>query len=74
VTPADPPTLKAGLQSGNIILSWPTNATGFNLESATNLPTAIWTGVIPAPVIVSTNYFVTNTPNTGQRFYRLHKP
>jgi hypothetical protein len=74
VTPADPPTLKAGLQSGNIILSWPTNATGFNLESTTNLPAAIWTGVIPAPVIVSTNYFVTNTPNTGQRFYRLHKP
>ena len=74
VTPADPPILKASLQSGNVILSWPTNATGFNLESATNFPTAIWTGVIPAPVIVSTNNFVTNTPNTGQRFYRLHKP
>jgi hypothetical protein len=70
----DPPTLNASLQAGNIILSWLTSATGFNLESATNLPATIWTGVIPAPVIVSTNNFVTNTANAGQRFYRLHKP
>lgn len=72
--PLNPPTLSASLQAGNIILSWPTNATGFNLESASNLPAVIWTGVLPAPVIFNTNNFVTNATSAEQKFYRLHKP
>lgn len=74
VVQANPPTLKASLIAGQIVLSWPTNATGFALESATNLVGASWSNVLPAPVFFSTNNFVTNSADADRRFYRLRKP
>jgi uncharacterized repeat protein (TIGR03803 family) len=53
------------IRSGaNVILSWPTNATGFILQSTTNLVSAIWTNV-------SGQFAVTNPISGTQRFYRL---
>src|SRR5215467_7841208 len=43
----------------NAQLSWPTNAGGFNLESAMSLPAASWQVLANNPVIVGTNYTVT---------------
>lgn len=74
LVPIDPPTLTATLAANEIILAWPTNAPGFQLESATNLPTALWTGVLPLPTILHTNHIVTNVVDAARRFYRLHKP
>jgi uncharacterized repeat protein (TIGR03803 family) len=58
----------------NVVLSWSTNATGFNLQSATNLssPTS-WNAVFPSPVIVNGTNTVTNTVSGAARFYRLTK-
>ena len=56
----------------NVILSWPTNAVGFTLQSTTNLvsPT-VWSANFPAPVIVNGQTTVTNPITDVQRFYRL---
>ena|ERR1017187_7405513 len=56
----------------NVILTWPTNATGFTLQSTTNLVSpAVWTTVVPGPVVVNGNNTVTNPISGTQQFYRL---
>jgi uncharacterized repeat protein (TIGR03803 family) len=70
---ASPPRPKlTTIHSGaKVILAWPTNSTGFSLQSTTNLLPAAWSTVSPAPVVVNTNNVVTNTISGTQRFYRL---
>ncbi len=56
----------------NVILTWPTNATGFNLESTTNLVSpAAWITNATAPFVVNTNNAVTNGITGTRKFYRL---
>jgi autotransporter-associated beta strand protein len=63
------------LSSSSLKFSWPTNYTGFTLESNTNLSSNLWTLVVPTPVISGTNYVVTNSTTTlPQCFYRLRSP
>jgi formylglycine-generating enzyme len=58
--------------AANVILTWPTNATGFTLQSTTNLVSpAVWTTVVPGPVAVNGNNTVTNPISGTQQFYRL---
>jgi uncharacterized repeat protein (TIGR03803 family) len=61
------------LHSGtNVIVTWPTNATGYTLQSTTNLaPPAVWTTVSPAPVVINTNNVVTNAISGKTMFYQL---
>ena len=61
------------IRSGtNVVLTWPANATGFALQSTTNLVSpAVWSAVSPAPVVVNTNNAVTNTISGTRKFYRL---
>jgi uncharacterized repeat protein (TIGR03803 family) len=70
--PPAPPEL-AFLRSGtNLNLMWSTNATGFTLQSATNIALpGLWLPVSPAPVIVRGQYTVTTAPSNRQMFYRL---
>jgi uncharacterized repeat protein (TIGR03803 family) len=63
-----PPVLGIQLSGTNVILTWPTNVTGFNLETTTNLvPPILWSGV-------SGQYAVTNPASSKQRFFRLNHP
>jgi hypothetical protein len=66
------PQLAIVCSGANVILTWPTNAAGFTLQSTTNLtPPAVWTTVSPAPVVVNTNNAVTNAISGTEQFYRL---
>jgi uncharacterized repeat protein (TIGR03803 family) len=67
-----PPPLTLGLSGTNVVLTWPTNADGFILQSTTNLsiPTA-WGPVSPAPTNFNEQYVVTNSRYGGPMFYRL---
>ncbi len=67
-----PPMLTLIPYGRNIILTWPTNAFGFTLQSATNLASlSIWTTNSPGPVVIGNQNVVIN-PTTGpQQFYRL---
>jgi Tol biopolymer transport system component len=58
----------------NLILSWPTNVMGFNLENTAVLTNSPWSGVAPAPVVVGGRYTVTNLIADAARFYRLRWP
>src|SRR6266850_2082738 len=55
-----------------VILTWPTNYTGFTLQSTTNLvsPT-FWSTVSPGPVVIGGQNVVINTVSSAQQFYRL---
>jgi len=56
----------------NVVLSWATNATGFNLESTSSLGAgAVWQTNSTVPVVISGQYVVTNAIAGTQRYYRL---
>ncbi len=61
------------IRSGaNVILTWPTDAAGFTLQSTTNLVSpAVWSTVSPAPVVVNGQNAVTNSTPGTKKFYRL---
>jgi uncharacterized repeat protein (TIGR03803 family) len=70
------PQLSIAPSASNIVLSWPTNYggfdyTGYTLQSATNLSSAIWTANLPAPVVVNGQNTVTNPISGMQQFFRL---
>lgn len=67
-----PPQLAITLSEANAILTWPTNAIGFTLQSATNLlPQALWSAVSPGSVIINGENTVTNPISGAKMFYRL---
>ena len=55
----------------NMILKWPTNASGFTLECTSNLMSSSWGNVTSTPVVVDTNFLVTYTALGAQMFFRL---
>jgi hypothetical protein len=65
-----PPQLTIVASGTNVILSWPTNAVGFTLQSTTNLGGA-WSTNSPAPIVIGGQNVVTNPLSGPQRFYRL---
>ncbi len=67
-----PPQLTIIPSGANVILTWPTNATGFTLQSTSNLVSPVfWTNVSPGPVVVDRQNAVTNHILGAQHFYRL---
>ncbi len=67
-----PPQLTIIPSGTNVILTWPTNAAGFSLQSSTNLvSSAVWTTVSPATVIVNRQNAVTNPISGTQQYFRL---
>jgi uncharacterized repeat protein (TIGR03803 family) len=71
--PLPPPPQLTIIDSGaNVILTWPTNAIGFTLQSTTNLvSSAVWTTNSSPPVIVNGQNTVTNPISGPQMFFRL---
>jgi uncharacterized repeat protein (TIGR03803 family) len=55
----------------NIILTWSTNATGFTLQSTTNLSSPLWITNLPAEAIVDGQNAVTTPISATQQFFRL---
>jgi uncharacterized repeat protein (TIGR03803 family) len=70
--PPAPPELSASLSESMLVLTWPTNSTGFALQSATNLaPPVAWSTLGLAPAVVNGLNTVTNRVSEGPQFYRL---
>ena len=67
-----PPLLTLIPYGANVILTWPTNAVGFTLQSTTNLGLpADWSTNSSAPVVLGGQNVVTNPITGPQQFYRL---
>ena len=63
-----PPTLSITLSGPNVILTWPSNFTGFNLQSATNLTSPVFWSPIAG------QYVVPDSISGKQKYYRLMHP
>jgi hypothetical protein len=68
------PALQARVSGKSFILSWPTNATGYVLQTTTNLAAAnSWAAVTNTPATVNQQSVVTNPISGAARFYRLRQ-
>ncbi|MGP8198286.1 MAG: choice-of-anchor tandem repeat GloVer-containing protein [Limisphaerales bacterium] len=65
------PQLAITRSGANVVLTWTNTATGFTLQSSTNLSAAAWSTNLPAPVVLNGQYTVTNPISGTQRFYQL---
>jgi hypothetical protein len=65
---AAPPSLSASLSGNQLTISWPVDATGFNLEEADSLTNPAW-----SPVGGVANNSVTVLAGPGNKFFRLRK-
>ena len=70
---ASPPMLTVNRSGGSIVLSWPTNATGFALWWATNLPATSWSSNAVPPTVLNGQYTITEATAGVRKFYRLSK-
>jgi len=69
------PTLRLSRAGQNVVLAWPTNDSGFTLQSAAALSAApTWSTVPQAPVVNGTNFTVTVPLAGGNSLYRLIQP
>ena len=60
--------------AGNfVVIAWPTNATGFVLQSADRLSPANWTEVTNTVGVVGSEHTLTNSLSATNRFFRLRK-
>ncbi len=71
LAPSPSPQLTIVPSGANVLLTWSLDASGFTLQSATNLVTPVWSPVAPAPAIVNGQNVVTNRISGTQQFYRL---
>jgi len=62
-------------RSGNTVtLAWPAEASGFNLETASNLqPNAIWSAVADAPVLQNGQQTLSRPVTNSNQFFRLRR-
>lgn len=66
-----PQILTIARSANRVVLSWPTNAAGFVLQSTTNLPAANWVTVTNVGSISNGQYLLTNDVPNKTRFFRL---
>lgn len=65
------PTLAFSTSQKSLVFTWPANASGVVLQSATNLASPVWTVVSTSPVIINGQNTVTNPISSTQQFFRL---
>ena len=65
------PVLEVTGAGQNVVLSWPTNAVGFNLEAAGELSPTSWHILNDSPAVIGNRYVLTNSPANPARFFRL---
>jgi hypothetical protein len=64
-------SLRIFRSGSNVVVAWPTAASGFVLQSATDLTASNWVNVGTSPTVVGSENFITNTAPTGNAFFRL---
>jgi hypothetical protein len=66
-----PQWLRAARAGNNAVISWPTNATGFVLQSSDTLSPANWVNVASPVVVVGSEKTVTSRLAGTNKFFRL---
>jgi uncharacterized repeat protein (TIGR03803 family) len=65
------PKLTIVPSGAKLLLTWPTNFTGFTVQSTANLVSAVWTTNSATPIVLNGQYTVTNPISGPQQFFRL---
>jgi hypothetical protein len=65
------PRLGITLTGNKVVISWPTSAAGYNLETTTNLSAGNWGGISNGIITVGANYAFTNSSSGKTAFFRL---
>jgi len=65
------PELTVTPSRSSVVLTWPTNFTGYALQSTANLISPVWTTNFPTPVVFNGLVTVTNPISGTQQFFRL---
>ena len=68
-----PPPLAIARNGANALVSWPTAAVGFDLQSCNNLLAANWTNTTGNLAVVNTNFVFTNFLTGPSTFFRLRR-
>jgi hypothetical protein len=68
-----PPVLQIASASTNVLLTWPTNAFDFSLESSPAVIPAVWSPVTDAISIIGNLNTVTLPSTNSLRFFRLKR-
>ena len=69
------PVLAIRLNGTNVIVSWPTNATGYELERAASLmPPPTWNSAATNPPAIGDHYEVLFPPTNAATYFRLRHP
>ena len=72
LTTPQSPSLTVVYSAPNVIISWPTNASGYLLEQTTAVAPSAWTtNSLPPYPVVGANYSVTVSAASGTKFFRL---
>ena len=59
--------------SSQVVVLWPTNTTGYILESTTSLASQVWTQVTNTPGVQGDQFSLVLIPDSPQQCFRLHK-
>lgn len=71
---SEPPPVSIARDGANVVLSWSSSATGFQLQSSPTLAPASWTASSLTPTVQGGLNTVTLTPSAASQFFRLAKP
>lgn len=74
LAPPASPTLTTARNGTSLVLSWPANATGFQLQASPSIAPATWQPVGTAPTVDGDQNRVTVNPSAAAQFYRLARP
>lgn len=69
-----PPNLTVQIAGNRVILSWPTSAAGYLVESTEDLGTTnFWSTMTNLPAVANSQYHITDQLSVSNRFYRLRQ-
>jgi len=68
-----PLQLRIARAGTNVVISWPSAATGFQLQSKTNLSFGTWTAVTQAQIVTNNQFRVSLAITNAANFFRLAK-
>jgi uncharacterized repeat protein (TIGR03803 family) len=66
-----PPLLTINPSGADLVLTWPTNAGAFTLQTTPDLTTPNWTTALPSPVLINGQNTVTSAISATQGLFRL---
>lgn len=72
-TPGAPLLTITRTMTNTVVVSWPSTAPGFTLQTNTTLATPNWGNMTASPSDNGTNKFIIVSPPGGNRFFRLSK-